>query len=190
MSRAFSLKFNYKCSPVCKWVYFFSLCLFLQFAPFHFVCPLQPIMWLRVMNSKSLAWQLEKKNKKNPAIPNTHLIFYTTKTLLFAEIKREAETRVSAHFSSHCPAFAPNILKKFKWSLFFLCCLTHLDPETRRKVCQLPRTHLHWYFFLEMPDMSHGLDFQQPLYHVAAHYHVLARTNVGNLTPEVRSRML
>lgn len=72
----------------------FPLCLSLSlffFTLFHFPCPLQPIMRVHVMNSKSLVWQLKKKKKKkSPAIPNTHLIFYTTKWLLFAE-KKETE---------------------------------------------------------------------------------------------------
>lgn len=77
-----------------------------------------------------------------------------------------------------------------KWRFLFLCSVTHLGPETGRRACQLLLHHLHWFSCLELAGVSPGLVFQKPLYHVPAHYHVLTRTNAGNLTPEARSRTL
>lgn len=62
----------------------------------------------------------EEKKKKSPAIPNTHLIFYTTKWLLFAEKKRQRKKKKNIQrlwlpVSCDSPAFASNIAKNSNW---------------------------------------------------------------------------
>lgn len=141
------------------------------------------------MNSKSLVWQLEKKELKNAATPNTRLIFYTTKSMLFAE-RKSTYRGFSCLFSLILLLLLLIFLRNSKWRFLFLCSETHLGPETGRTACQLLLHHLHWFSSLELAGVSPGLVFQKPLYHVPAHYHVLTRTNAGNLTPETWSRTL
>lgn len=151
MKRAFSLKFNYKCSPPCKWVYFSSLSVsfFFPFAPFHFACPQQPIMRVHVMNSKSLAWQLQKeKEKKNPAIPNTHLIFFTTKWLLLAQRWRQRERNnkgLQLPAVSDFPVNASNTSTNSKRSFSFSAAwLTLAQRRGGRPVNRWPPPHLSY----------------------------------------------
>lgn len=182
MNKAFSLKFNYKCSPLCRWVYFSFLSV--SFFYFFFFCSLSLCM-SPVTHYASpchefkipgmTAWDREKRGG-GPATPNTHLIFYTTKWLLFAE-KRDREKnnkglQLSALSDSGSPA--PRYFHELKLEVLFLCGVTHLGPENERTACQPPLHHLRW------PPSSHpqplplscGLVSQQPLYYVTAHYHV------------------
>lgn len=112
---------------------FLSVCLFL----FSF-CSLSLCMFPATQyvgpchESKSLAWQLERK--RNPAIPNTHLIFYTTKWLLFAERRRHREKnipRVQLSVSSDSPAFASYIFQESNWR--FYCSTVWLTLAQRQR---------------------------------------------------------
>lgn len=72
--------------PLCLYLSFFILLSFTLHVPCNPLC--RSMSWIRNLFS----WQLEKKKKKKrPTIPNTHLIFYTTKWLLLAERKRHKE---------------------------------------------------------------------------------------------------
>lgn len=74
----------------------FPLCLSLSlffFALFHFPCPLQPIMRVHVMNSKSLVWQLKKKKKKKVLPFQTPISYFIQQSGCCLQRKRDRERR-------------------------------------------------------------------------------------------------
>lgn len=133
INRAFSLKFNYKCSPLCKWAYFSSLSVsfFFLFALFHFACSLQPIMWVPVMNRN--LWRDSSKGKE--ILPfQTPISYFIQQWLLFAERRRHREKnipRVQLSVSSDSPAFASNIFQESNWG--FYCSTVWLTLAQRQR---------------------------------------------------------
>ena len=107
---------------------FLSVCLFLFsfLLSFTFHVPCNPLCgsmsWIRNLwcDSSRRKKKKKKEKKKSPAIPNTHLIFYTTKWLLFAEKKRQRKKKKNIQrlwlpVSSDSSAFASNIAKNSHW---------------------------------------------------------------------------
>lgn len=177
MNRAFSLKFNYKCSPLCKWVYFSSLSVSFFFSlllPFTSHVPCNPLCgsmsWIRNLWCDSSRW----KKKENPAIPNTHLIFYTTKWLLFAERKRSREENMQGlqlSVSSDSPAFASK--QELQLEALFLSDSPWPRDREDSLSTAFPTPPLILFpgvcWVWVPPTLSCGLVSQQPLYCGTAH---------------------
>lgn len=127
---------------------FFLLLSFTLHVPCNTLC--ESMSWIQNLWHDSLR---KRKGGGGPATPNTHLIFYTTKWLLFAE-KRDREKnnkglQLSALSDSGSPA--PRYFHELKLEVLFLWGVTHLGPETERTACQPPLHHLRWPPLLPPP---------------------------------------
>lgn len=174
----------------------FSLCLSLSFfilLSFTLHVPCNPLCGTMSWIQNPWCDSLRRRKKKMLPLqtPNSYFIQQSRCCL-----QKEKDTERSTYRGFSCLFYLILLLlllifsRTSKWRFLFLCSVTHLGPETGRTACQLLLHHLHWFSCLELAGVSPGLVFQKPLYHVPAHYHVLSRTNAGNLTPQTRSRTL
>lgn len=112
---------------------FLSVCLFLFSFCSLSLCMSPATHYVGPCHEFEISGVTARKEKKS-CHPNTHLIFYTTKWLLFAERRRHREKnipRVQLSVSSDSPAFASNISKNSNWR--FYCSTVWLTLAHRQR---------------------------------------------------------
>lgn len=145
-----------------------SACLFLCLAPFHSASFLQPIMWVHVMNSESLGWQLKTEKKQCHSKQPSHILYNKV------AVSREEKRQRGLHRGFDCPLHLILWLlvwmfpRTHTWFFFCLSAATHLGPETERTSCQAS-LHFAGVGGVRTPQTPWGRVSQQPLYYVTAH---------------------